>query len=384
MRGAGLLLAVHDFPPAVGGEATLYHALARHLPPRETLVLAPRAPGAETIDAALPAEVVRRWLPAHGGTLSRIARGVLSGAHLLALLARRPPRYILCGQLLSLGVPTRLVAAGFGIPYAVFVHGADLVDYHDRIPWASLIRWVLRGSDAVIVNSRFTGSLVERLAPGEAQRIVVLPIGVDPAPAVDPAEAARLRQRYGLADGPVLLSVSRLVAMKGHDMVLEALPGLVLRFPSLRYLVVGDGPYRVDLERRAGDLGVAPSVIFAGRVPATELPAHYALASLFVQLSRETGQYDGLEGFGISLLEAASHGVPSIAGRSGGIPEAVAEGESGLLVPPRDPLAFAAAAARLLADSPERGRMAQAARRWAAAHPWERAAGCLRSLLPEA
>src|SRR5207245_10076927 len=194
-----------------------------------------------------------------------------------------------CGRLLLLGVPTRLVAGALGIPYAVFVHVADLLDYHDRVLWASLIRWVLRGSDAAIVHSRFAASLVERLAPGAAQRIVVLPIGIDPAPAVDPEETARLRERYALGDGPVLLSVSRLVAMKGHDMALEALPRLVARFPRLRYLVVGDGPHRADLERRARDLGVERSVVFAGRVLARELPAHYSLASLLVQLSREPG-----------------------------------------------------------------------------------------------
>ena len=107
----------------------------------------------------------------------------------------------------------------------------------------------------------------------------------------------------------------------------------------------------------------------------------YALATLFVQLSRATGGYDGLEGFGLSFLEAASHGLPCIAGKSGGVPEAVEDGQSGLLIPPEDPEAFVRAAAGLLADPDERSRMSRAARRWAAAHPWERSAACLRSLL---
>ncbi len=379
-----LLLAVNDFPPLLGGESTLYHGLTRHLPPRRTLVLAPRARGEAEVDAQLEVEVVRRWLPAHRGSASRAARALVSGAHLLALLLRRPVRYLVCGQLLSLGAPVRLLAGLFGLRYAVFVHGADLADYNERRLWGCLARWVIAGADAVVANSRFTRDLVERLLPGAARRIIVLPIGVDQAPAIDSARVEELRRRYGVGDGPVLLTVARLVAMKGHDVVIEALPRLLTRFPALRYLIVGEGPNRGALERQAHERGVQTRVIFAGRVPAREIPAHYALTTLFVQLSRATGRYDGLEGFGISFLEAASFGVPCIAGRSGGVPEAVDEGRSGLLVPPQDPEAFAEAAERLLSDPIERARLSEGARRWAAAHSWERAAACLRALVPEA
>jgi phosphatidylinositol alpha-1,6-mannosyltransferase len=367
----------------LGGESTLYHGLARHLPPRDTLVLAPRLPGDAEVDARLPVRVVRRFLPAHGGTLSRMARAACGAFHLAAQLARPGIRYVLCGQLLSLGGPLRLLVALRRVPYAVFVHGADLNDYHARPIWGRLARWVIAGADAVIANSRFTASLVERLLPGVARRIIVLPMGVDPPRAVDPAAVEALRRRYALGAGPVLLSVSRLVAMKGHDVVIEALPRLAGRFPGVRYLIAGDGPERARLVGLAKERGVADRVLFAGIVPAAELPAHYRLATLFVQLSRATSEYDGLEGFGLTFLEAASYGLPSVAGRSGGVPEAVADGESGLLVPPSDAAALAAAVARLLADRAERERMAQAARRWAEAHTWEQAARCVRSLVPE-
>jgi phosphatidylinositol alpha-1,6-mannosyltransferase len=168
--------------------------------------------------------------------------------------------------------------------------------------------------------------------------------------------------------------------MKGHDVVIEALPLLLRRFPDLVYLVVGRGPERPALEERARRGGVASQVLFAGAVPADELAAHYALATLFVQLSRATSGYDGLEGFGLTFLEAASHGVVSVAGRSGGVPEAIADGESGLLVSPADPADFAAAAGTLLSDPGELRRLSEGARRWAASHSWEASARCLRSL----
>jgi phosphatidylinositol alpha-1,6-mannosyltransferase len=239
---------------------------------------------------------------------------------------------------------------------------------------------VIEGADTVVVNSRFTGALVERLLPGAARRIMVLPMGVDPAPSADAAQVEALRRRYRLGDGPVLLTVARLVSVKGHDVALDALARLAPRLPDVRYLVVGDGPERARLEAHARGLGIADRVVFAGRVPDEERAAHYALATLYIQPSRLTGAYDGLEGFGLSFLEAASHGLPSIGGRSGGVPEAVAEGESGFVVPPLDREAVASAALRLLENPALRLRMAATARLWAAHHPWERSAAALQTL----
>src|SRR5204863_9759850 len=141
---------------------TLYHGIARHLPPAEIVVWAPRLAGADAVDAALLCPVERGRVPAHGGTLRRMARGLFAAAHLARLLVRRRVRYLLCGQVLSLGVPMRILASAFRLPYAVFVHGADVYDFRDRPLWAGLIRWVLGGADAVIVNSRFTAGLLTR------------------------------------------------------------------------------------------------------------------------------------------------------------------------------------------------------------------------------
>lgn len=373
-----ILLAVNDFPPLLGGESALYLGLARRLSRHEALVLAPRLPGDAEIDARLAVEVARRPLPEARGAPSRAARAAVAGWHMARILGARRVRTIVCGQLLSLGGPTVVLARRHRIPYVVFVHGADLSDYCGREPWRSLGRLILRGAETVLVNSRFTASLVERMLPGAARRFVVLPMGVEPAPPPDPARIARLRRSWGLAGGPVLLSVARLVPCKGHDVALAALPALLRRHPDLRYLIVGDGPARRALEGRARSLGVAGRVVFAGALPAADLAACYDLATLFVQLSRDDGPGGGVEGFGLTFLEASSHGLPSVAGRSGGVPEAVLDGGTGILVTPRDGAAFAAAVTRLLEDAGERDRMAATCRRWAADHPWEAAADCLR------
>jgi len=205
-------------------------------------------------------------------------------------------------------------------------------------------------------------------------------MGVDRPVDPSPESSAALRVRYDLGGGPVLLTVARLVPVKGHDIVISGLPQLLTARPDLRYLIVGEGPRRGALERLARERGVAHAVRFAGRVPHEELAAHFRLATIYVQLSRLTGSYDGVEGFGLSFLEAASHGVPSIGGRSGGVEEAVRDGITGLLVPPLETAAFVNAASSLLQDPARRMRMAAAARDWAASHSWERSAAALQSL----
>src|SRR2546426_404673 len=230
-----LLLVVNDFPPLLGGEATLYHALARHLEREEAVVLAPKVPGDTEVDAALPVEVARRWLPRHGGTIRRMARGLLGAAYLAGLLLRRRFDYLVCGQLLSIGAPLSVLARLGRIPYAVIVHGADLADYADNAVLRSLAGFILSKAHTVLVNSRFTASLVDRILPGAARRIVVLPMGVEPAPPVSPARVRALKATYGIREGPVLLSVSRLVPMKGHDIVISAPVRLLPRLPELGF-----------------------------------------------------------------------------------------------------------------------------------------------------
>jgi phosphatidylinositol alpha-1,6-mannosyltransferase len=132
-------------------------------------------------------------------------------------------------------------------------------------------------------------------------------------------------------------------------------------FPTARYAVTGVGPPRPHFQRLAADLGLGDAVRFLGFVPDDELPAVYNAADLYAGVSR---RYDLLaEGFGIALLEASACGLAVVGGRSGGVPDAVREDETGILVDPDDPAAVAGAIQRLLADEALRRRMGAAGRR---------------------
>lgn len=158
-----------------------------------------------------------------------------------------------------------------------------------------------------------------------------------------------LRARYGA--GPedcLIVSVGRIVGWKGLRIVLEALAGLP---PRIRYLIIGSGPEEPALKSSATRLGIIERVHFAGRVPHAELPQLLAQCNVFVQPSI------GEEAFGISVVEAMACGLPVFASNNGGLPEIVAEGETGHLLPPGDVLAWRDALGRVTADRPRFERL---------------------------
>ena len=198
-------------------------------------------------------------------------------------------------------------------------------------------------------------------------------------PALD---AAAVRQRYGLADRPVIVCVSRLVARKGQDTLVAALPRVRAAVPDAMLLLVGDGGYRDRLEQQARERGLADAVRFAGGVPHAELPAHFAAGDVFAMPCRTRRGGLDVEGLGIVFLEASATGLPVVVGDSGGAPDAVRDGETGYLVDGRDVTAVADRLVELLQDPAARARMGAAGRDWVErCWDWDLLAGALTRLL---
>ncbi len=171
-----------------------------------------------------------------------------------------------------------------------------------------------------------------------------------------------LRIRLGIPEtAPLLLVVGRLQPWKGFATAIQALAQLP---KEVQLLVVGEGEVRQTLQRLAHDLGLAQRVHFLGALPREALPTIYRSVDLFLATSFAS------ETFGISLVEAQASGLPVIATNFGGFPEVVLEGQTGLLVPPREPAALAKAITTLLADSTRRATMAEAAIVWAQQFGW--------------
>lgn len=225
------------------------------------------------------------------------------------------------------------------------------MDYRLRGGWYTR-RLYNHGVQAVIAISEGVRAML--MASGvEPARIHLVPSGVEPARfAPQPGARFAARARYGVRDGQWLaVVVGALEERKGHAVLLDALAAL--RDPRLRVLCAGDGSLRDALPARAAALGLGDAVRFLGAVD--DVADLLAAADAFLMPSHH-------EGLGVAALEAMAAGLPVVASRVGGLPEAVVDGETGLLVPPADPAALAAAITRLAAD-PARARELGAAGR---------------------
>ncbi len=337
--------------------------------PRHSLIVSTGAyAGSAASDARFPQLVDRVGVRA---TRLRAMHGLAAWTWRAGSIARRAkPGFTWCGELKPAGYPARWLRLRQGVPYGVIAYGTELLLLDAKIGRSAFKRWTARqllGHAAVVVAiSRWTAdvarAVLERLGCHRlADGVQVVPLGTTPShfrPGVDPRD---VRARYGLDGGPWLLTVARLEWHKGIDTVITALPAVRAAHPGTRYAVAGVGDRGPRLERLARDLGLGDAVRFLGAVPDADLPALYNAADLYVGASR---RHDLLaEGFGISLVEASACGLAVVGGRSGGVPDAVREGETGVLVDPDDPQAVAAGINGLLADAGLRQRFGAAGRR---------------------
>jgi phosphatidylinositol alpha-1,6-mannosyltransferase len=249
-----------------------------------------------------------------------------------------------------------------GIRYTLLAYGVELViPLYGQLPdWR---RDDFQQASRIIAVSRSTAALAADRFNLSRQPDVVNPIAGEPlsGPAIE-ERAAELRARLG--HGPVLLSVGRLVRRKGFAQVLESVADLRRAFPDVRYVIIGDGPEREALQSRVSALGLDRHVVMLGRADDATKWAAYKVCDLFVMPCGELGGADW-EGFGIVFAEAARVGRPVVAGRSGGVGDAVRDGETGVLIDPDDPAALRDALTQLLADDGARARMGDAALRMA-------------------
>ncbi len=356
--GPPALLVSSDFPPVPGGQSRYLSSVWSALPPGAAVVLAPALPGSEVYDAALPLPVRRIRLPLGSGRLRQLARTMLLMARVEPLCRHGRVGSLHCGQVLSAGlVGWACSRGGLRRRYYPYVHGADLLEFRHRLPWGPLLQRILSRAHRVVVNSRFSAAAVASCGVPR-ERIVVV------HPPVDMQRFAALpdrdvrRRSLGWERDAIILSVGRLVERKGQDTVIRALPQIAAVVPSVRYVVVGSGPQGRQLVELARALGVADRVEFRGFAAEGELAGLYAAADVFAMVSRHRVAAGDVEGFGIVYLEANAAGLAVVGGRSGGVEDAVVDGETGLLVDPESVADTGAALLRLLCDTELRTRLA--------------------------
>lgn len=340
------LLLAGDFPPQVGGIQSYHSHLAAALTAlgRQVRVLAYEQPGAEAFDATCPYAVTR--VP--GGSKRAFYRDLLAAGPAMMAEFDQPLQGVIATKWFPEG-PAAHRLCGSRVPWGVFGHDREFILTGCNVAkWAVQQHVFRRASRCFAISNYAAANFQHRGVPPDKLRLVGC--GVDSERFhPDPAGAQALRAKWQLGEHPVLLTVARLVPRKGHHFVLQALPEIIQAFGPVTYLVVGDGETRPELEAEAQRLGVAPQVCFAGRVPEEELPAYYTLADVMVMPSYDLPGKP-TEGFGLTYLEANCCGTPVVGTRSGGIPDAVDNGVSGLLVPPHQVAALTRALLALLRD----------------------------------
>lgn len=350
------LLFTSDFPPMDGGIARWMAAIAHGYPPGTLTVSTGTMAGSAGVDALLPQRIDRIRMPI--GRL-RTVRGLLAWSRRAATLARDPTtRFAWCDTIRPAGYVAHWAFRRTRLPYGIMVVGNDLLTLRAKIARSAFKRRAMHaifGDAAVFVAiSQWTAEQCRALLreldlESAAERVRVVPLGTDPDHwRADPAAGMEFRRRRGLPDGRWLVTVARLVEYKGIDTGVRLLAALRNDHSDLHYMVIGRGPHEATLRALATELGVADRVHLLTDVSDAELPAAYSIGEIYLGLTRETPL--DVEGFGISFAEAAACGLPVIAALSGGIPDAVLDGETGILVDPIDLAGIEAVVRRLLGD----------------------------------
>ncbi|GAA4590010.1 glycogen(starch) synthase [Actinoplanes octamycinicus] len=349
-----ILLLSWEYPPLlVGGLGRHVHALAGALAAagHEVTVVTRQAPGAPPVEHVEGVRVIRAAEdpPAVDVTGGNLLGWTLAFNHALtraALRAARGHRYDLVHAHDWLVAHTAVTLRDhLDVPLVATIHATESGRHQGWLPAAhnrtidDVERWLCAEADRVIVCSEYMRAEVIRLFGVPAERTEVVHNGVDALRwRARPRAVAAARERYAGSDGPLVSLAGRLVYEKGVQHLLAAEPLLRERFPGLRMVIAGDGPYRAELERLAG-----PAVTFAGFLTGHDLTALMAASDCYVVPSI-------YEPFGMVALEAAAAGTPVAVAATGGLAEIVEDRVTGVKFPPGDPEALAGAVAGVLAD----------------------------------
>lgn len=357
------LLVTNDFPPKVGGiQAYLWELWRRMDPETFVVITASSDPGSEQFD---------REQAARGIRIERVPGRILAPTPGLVRRIRTTARRVGASLVvIDPAFPLGVIGPRLGIPYAVVLHGAE-VAIPGRLPASrELLASTLRHSVLAVSAGGYPAAEATRAVRGRGMPPVIeIPPGVDLERFRPLSESEKLDARIDLGlptDGPLVVSVSRLVPRKGMDILIDAAAELRTAVPDLVVAIAGRGR---DRDRLAGEIVERQAPVrLLGGVSDDDLPRLVGAADVFAMLCRNRWLGLEREGFGIVFVEAAAAGVPQVAGDSGGAGEAVLDGLTGSVVKrPTDVATVVRAIGKLLDNDQLRHRMGDESRRRAEA-----------------
>jgi phosphatidylinositol alpha-1,6-mannosyltransferase len=364
------LLFTLEFPPnIIGGITTYYYNVCKNLPPDKIVILAPQFQDAQNFDGKHRFKIIRKkLLHKFPETLPKGFFGVMKIVfsvrwismfkYFVQTVKTHDIQLIQVGQFLPVGTLAMIYKKRKNIPYIVYAHGIDILIPQKFMRKNTLLKSIISHAKGIIANSNFTRNELIKLGAVPDKIKVVNPCPNMEANTFSEFRLRRIIDEQKLKNRDILLTVGRLVERKGHDKVIEALPEIIKKVPNVIYLICGKGPHKKKLISLVNKNNLSDYVKFLGQLPQEDLTAYYQLCDVFIMPSRQLPNGD-VEGFGIVFIEANLFGKPVIGGRSGGIPEAILDGQTGVLVNPIDIINIADAAIQLLTDKTLSQRLGQ-------------------------
>ncbi len=355
-----VLFVTNDFGPRAGGIETFVIGLIERRPFGQTIVYTSAQTGSETYDAA--------WKSDFGVTVIRDrAKILLPTPRVARNLARIIRESNIDVAAFGAAAPLGLLSASMkkaGVRKTVALTHGHEVWWAKVFPFNYALRKIGSSIDSLTYLGEFTQQAIARsLSKASAQKMVKIAPGID-VEHFSPQDSTQLRKELKLDNKRVIVSVGRLVHRKGQDHLIQALPEILKSVPDAHILMVGQGPYLSHLKKLVHNLNLAEHVSFIGRIQYAQLPQYICAGDIFAMPSRS--RFFGLEveGLGIVYLEASACGLPVIAGSSGGAPDAVVNGVTGIIVDGENNQEIAAAAIKMLQDLDGSKAMGLAGREW--------------------
>jgi phosphatidylinositol alpha-1,6-mannosyltransferase len=356
-----ILLVTNDFGPRTGGIETFVIGLLERIAGHKVFVFTSNQGDTTSYD--------KNWQEEFGVTVirdrsrillpswrvTRVAKKIVSDQKIeVVIFGAAAPLGLMGGALRKSGVK-KIVA---------LTHGHE-VWWAKIFPFNLAINRIGRMSDHLTYLGEFTRNAISKaLTKKDAQAMVKIAPGIDTGHFIPQPDSMAKRISLGLENKKIIISVGRLVHRKGQDKLIEAMPMIIKNIPNAHLLLVGEGPYRGHLENLIRKLNLQENVTFAGRILFDKLPSYLSAADLFAMPSRS--RYFGLEveGLGIVYLEASACGIPVVAGNSGGAPDAVLDGITGLCVDGTNVEQIASAVIEICSDAQRASEMGANGRNW--------------------
>jgi phosphatidylinositol alpha-1,6-mannosyltransferase len=355
-----VLFVTNDFGPRAGGIETFVIGLIERRPFGSTIVYTSAQEDSELYD--------KKWSQDFGVTVIRDRSKILLptprvASKLAHIIKERKIEVAAFGAAAPLGLLSASMKKAGVKKTIALTHGHE-VWWAKVFPFSLAMRRIGSTVDALTYLGEFTQSAISQALPAKAaQRMVKIAPGID-VDHFSPQDSSQLRRELNLEKKKVIVSVGRLVHRKGQDHLIQSMPEILKQVPDAHLLMVGKGPYLEHLAKLVAVNKLENHVSFIGRIQYAELPKFICAGDVFAMPSRSRLAGLEVEGLGIVYLEASACGLPVVAGSSGGAPDAVVDGVTGIVVDGTNNHEISQALITLLKDPGRSKEMGEAGRQW--------------------